>query len=132
MGDGVTRGGVRALVRRVAIDVTPLRVSRDFRLLWIGLLISEAGYHFTLIAIFIQVARLTDDEAAVGLTGLFGLVGLVAGSLTTASFVDAHDRRMLLILAQVGFMAASGLLLAGAIAGDPPLWLIYLAVPLIR
>lgn len=124
-------GRVRAFVGRVAIDVTPLRVSRDFRLLWIGLLVSEAGYHFTLIAIFIQVAQLTDSTAAVGLTGAFGLAGLVLGSLVTASFVDAHDRRVLLILAQLGFMIASGILLLGALAGSPPLWLIYLAVALI-
>lgn len=128
---GPRNGRLGPLVRRVAIDVTPLRVSRDFRLLWIGLLVSETGYHFTLIAIFIQVARITDSAAAVGLTGAFGLVGLVIGSIVTASFVDAHDRRMLLILAQLGFMAASGILLAGALAGSPPLWVIYLAVALI-
>jgi MFS family permease len=124
-------GRVRAVVRRFAVDLTPLRVSRDFRLLFLGLLVSQAGYQFTLIAIFIQVRDLTGSAAAVGLTGLFGLSGLVLGSLVTASFVDAHDRRLLLILAQFGNMVASAILLAGAIVGDPPLWVIYGAVALI-
>ena len=126
-----TSRSVRGLVERFAVDLTPLRVSRDFRLLYLGLLVSQAGYQFTLIAIFIQVRDLTGSAAAVGLTGLFGLVGLVIGSLVTASFVDAHDRRLLLISAQFGNMVASGILLAGAIAGDPPLWVIYGAVALI-
>jgi MFS family permease len=117
--------------RRFAIDLSPLRASRDFRRLWVGLLISETGYHFTLVASFIQVSELTGSAAAVGLTGTFGLAGLVVGSVVGATFLDAVDRRTLLAWAQVGFIGASGILLAGAIAGDPPLGWIYLGVALI-
>jgi len=119
---------LRGAVRRLAVDVTPLRISRDFRRIWIGLLVSEAGYQFTLVATFIQVKRLTGSAAAVGLIGLVGLVGLVAGSLLGGSFIDAFDRRKLLMASQLGFIAASGILLAGALAGKPPVWLIYGAV----
>ena len=41
------RGG---RLRRMAIDLTPLRVSRDYRLLWGGGFISELGYQFARIA----------------------------------------------------------------------------------
>src|SRR5581483_3628342 len=77
---------------------------------------------------FIQVKRLTGSAAAVGVIGLVGLAGLVAGTLVGGSLLDAHDRRTLLIAAQVGFMAASGALLLGALIGRPPVWLIYAAV----
>jgi MFS family permease len=129
-GGGDRRRRLRARVGRVAIDLTPLRVSRDFRRIWLGLLVSEAGYHFTLVATFIQVTELTNSAAAVGLTGLFGFVGLVIGSVVGSTFLDAFDRRKLLVGAQVGFIVASSMLLAGAIAGDPPLALIYAAVTL--
>jgi hypothetical protein len=125
------RRRVRGAVRNVAIDLSPLRVSRDFRRLFFGLAVSELGYQFTLVATFIQVFELTGSPAAVGLIGLVGLVALVVGTLVGGAFVDVVDRRTLLILAQVGFMTASGILLAGAIHGDPPLWVVYAAVALI-
>jgi MFS family permease len=125
------RRRVRDALGRVAIDVSPLRVSRDFRRLWIGLSVSELGYHFTLVATFIQVFELTRSPAAVGLIGLVGLVGIIVGSLVGGTFIDATDRRRTLLGCQVGFMIASGTLFIGALAGDPPIWIVYAAVGLI-
>jgi len=125
------RRGIRGAVRNVAIDLSPLRVSRDFRRLFLGLAVSELGYQFTLVATFIQVFELTGSPAAVGLIGLAGLLALVVGTLVGGAFVDVVDRRTLLIVAQIGFMTASGILLAGAVHGDPPLWVVYAAVALI-
>ena len=119
--------GRRSLVRRIAVDVT-LRASRDFRRLWLGLLASTLGSQFTIVATYFQVYRLTGSTAAVGLIGLVGFVALVAGTLAGGTFLDAFDRRKILITAQVGYLASSGLLFAGAVHGDPPLALIYVAV----
>lgn len=117
--------GARARLRRVAIDARPLRVSRDFRLVWTGLLITSAGSQFTLVAVFVQVKDLTGSEAAVGATGLAYLIGLVAGSFGGAAILDAWDRRRLLMSAQVLLGAGSTTLLLAAIAGDPPVWVVY-------
>ena len=130
MSEPSERRRIRGAVRNVAIDLSPLRVSRDFRRLFLGLAVSELGYQFTLVATFIQVFELTGSPAAVGLIGLVGLVALVVGTLVGGAFVDVVDRRTLLIVAQVGFMTASGILLVGAIHGDPPLWVVYAAVAL--
>lgn len=121
----------RSLVRRILADLSPLRASRDFRLIWSGLLVSELGYQFTLVATYVQVTRLTGSAAAVGAIGFFGFVALVAGSLLGASFLDAFDRRRVLLLSQLGYMTGSALLLAGALQGRPPVGLVYLAVALI-
>ena len=115
-------------LRRLAIDVRPLRASRDFRLIWLGLLVTATGSQFTLVAVFVQVTDLTGSEAAVGATGLAYVVGLVAGALGGGAILDALDRRRLLLTAQLGLATGSGILLAGAIAGDPPLWTIYLGL----
>jgi MFS family permease len=122
---------VRRALGRVAVDLTPLRVSRDYRRLWAGLLVSELGYQFTIVANFIQVFRLTRSAAAVGLTGLVGFAGLVVGVVAAGAFVDAFDRRKTLIAAQIGFMVASAILFAGALAGRPPVWTIYVAIAMI-
>jgi MFS family permease len=122
------RARFRRTVRRLAVDVTPLRTSRDFRILWFGLLASTIGSQFTIVATFIQVWRLTGSAAAVGLIGLVGFVALLGGTLVGGTFLDAFDRRRVLITAQFGFLASSGALFAGTLAGDPPVGLIYAAV----
>ena len=71
----------RGRLSRIALDITPLRRSRDFRLLWTGLFISELGYQFSLIAMFVQVYALTKSSAAVGAVGLVQLVPMVVVSL---------------------------------------------------
>jgi MFS family permease len=113
------------------VDVQPLRVSRDFRLIWSGMLVSELGYQFTLVATFFQVKELTGSTAAVGLIGLVGLVALVGGTLAGSSIVDRYDRRILLILSQIGYMLGSGILFVGALHGRPPLWLVYGGIAMI-
>jgi MFS family permease len=116
---------VRSAARVVAIDLTPLRVSRDYRLLWTGQFVSELGYQFARVAIYVQVWDLTKSTAAVGLTGLTGLLALFAGSLVGSSFIDARDRRSILMWSQVFMALGAAILLGGALAGRPPLALVY-------
>ena len=125
-GGGPTRRGLGTRIRRLAVDLTPLRESRDFRLLWIGELVSETGSNITLVALYIQVYRLTGSALAVGLIGLVQLVPLVAVTVLGSPLVDRIDRRRLLLGAQTGQAAASALLLAGALAGRPSLAVVYL------
>jgi len=118
---------VSGRLRRIAIDVTPLRVSHDFRLLWTGSLISAFGSQFVRVGLYVQVYALTGSPAQVGLLGVSALVGNIAGTFIGGSFIDAHDRRRVLIWAQVGHMAVSGWLVAGAIGGHPQLVLLHIA-----
>jgi len=112
-------------MRGVAIDITPLRQSRDFRLLWSGELLSQIGSQITLVALFIQVYTLTGSSIAVGLIGLVQLVPMLFVSIGFGPQIDRRDRRRLLLFAQSGLMVASGLLLLGAQLGRPPLVLVY-------
>lgn len=114
-----------ARLRRIALDLTPLRISRDFRLLLAGTLTSELGYQFARIAIYVQVTELTNSAAAVGMVGLISLSALFVGTLLGGSFIDVHDRRTTLAWAQVAHTIAAAILLGGAIAGRPPIGLIY-------
>jgi MFS family permease len=120
--------GGRERLRRVAIDTTPLRVSRPYRHLWFGLIATTTGNQFTIVAVFIQVTRLTGSEIAVGASGLVWLIGLVIGTLAFGPVIDVWDRRRLLVLAQVGLGTSTALLLAGSMIGEPPLALVYVAL----
>jgi len=126
-------GRRRALTRRVrgfAIDVSPLRASRDFRLLWTGELVSQIGSQFTVVALLVQVYDLTHSSAAVGLIGAVQLVPMVLVSMGFGPQIDRRDRRRLLIGAEFGLMAASTVLFVGALHGHPPLALVYGAAAL--
>jgi MFS family permease len=118
---------VQGRLRRIAIDITPLRVSRDFRLLWTGSFISAMGSQFARVGLYVQVFALTGSPAQVGLLGVSGLVGSFAGVFIGGSFIDAHDRRSVLVWTQVGHIAVSGVLVAGALGGHPPLGLLHAA-----
>ena len=63
------------------VDPTPLRLDRDFRLLWIGQGISTVGRTFTLVAIPYQVYVLTGDFLAVGALSIVQLVATLIFAL---------------------------------------------------
>jgi MFS family permease len=116
----------------VLVDLTPLRTSRDFRLLWFGELISQTGSQMALVGVYVQVAVLTDNSAAaLGMVGLVQLIPLVVGSMLGGPIIDRHDRRRLLLIGEIGGAASSAVLLAGAVAGRPPLALVYAGAALV-
>jgi predicted MFS family arabinose efflux permease len=93
--------------RRLLIDLSPLRRSRDFRHLVWGELVSVLGNQLTTVAVPYQVYQLTHSSLAVGLVSTTQLFPLIAGSLLGGSVADAMDRRRLLMVAQVLMAACS-------------------------
>ena len=72
MSDRRARGRRRsagALLRRIALDFSPLRVSRDFRLLRLGQVVSGIGSQIALVALPTQIFLLSHSAALVGLLG---------------------------------------------------------------
>jgi MFS family permease len=127
---GTPRRSLLARARRLAVDITPLRISRDFRILWSGELVSQLGSQIALVALFVQVYELTGSSAAVGLVGLVQLVPMILASVFIGPVIDRSDRRKLLAIAQFGLMVASLLLFWSTRFTDPPLPLIYVAAAL--
>ncbi len=115
---------------RLIVDITPLRESRQFRLMAFGQLVSATGTQMTTVAAPFQVFELTGSSFAVGLLGLAQLLPLIFGSIIGGALADAHDRRRLLLVAQ-GLLGLTSLGLAlNALSPNPQLWLIYLLTAL--
>jgi Transmembrane secretion effector len=110
--------------RRLFIDLTPLRRSRDFRRLVSGELVSVLGTQLTTVAVPYQVYQLTRSSLDVGLVSMTQLAPLIAGSLLAGSVVDAMDRRRVLMLAQVLMAACSAGLAVNADLGTS-LWPLF-------
>jgi MFS family permease len=118
------------VIRGLAVDLTPLRESRDFRVLWLGELVSMIGRQITVVALPFQVFVLTRSPFAVGLIGLAQLVPLIVASIAGGAVADRVDRRTLILVTETGMAASTAMLLLGAVAGHPPLWYLYAATGL--
>ena len=83
------------------MDLTPLKVSRDYRALIGGQLVSTLGTQLTAVAVPFQVYEMTRSSLDVGLVSLAQLVPLIIGSLWGGVLVDAMDRRKLLVIEEL-------------------------------
>ena len=111
--------------RRVFVDISPLRRSREFRLLYSGQLVSFIGSQLTVVAVPLQVFRITHSSLAVGLVSLAQLGPLLVGSLIGGTVVDATDRRRLLLIMELLLAATSAGLALNATPRHPALWPLY-------
>src|SRR6266576_2927528 len=110
---------------RLLVDTTPLRVSRDFRRLWIGQAVSFIGSTITTAALPFQVFHQTGSSLAVGLLGVVQLGPLLLFSVVGGAFADSIDKRRLLLIVTVTAMACSTVLAINASLDHPQLWLLY-------
>jgi len=113
------------LFRRLRVDTTPLRTSRDYRLLFIGGSVTRVGSMVTYVAIPFQVKELTGSFVLVGALGLVELLPLVVFGLYGGALADAVDRRRMVLLTEVALMAMSAFLLVNALLPQPQLWPLY-------
>jgi Transmembrane secretion effector len=110
---------------RLLSDITPLRESRQYRVLYVGELFAFVGSQLTVVAVPLQVYLLTRSSLAVGLVGLAQLGPLLACSLVGGALVDAVDRRALLIWVQLVRGALSAGLVVNALQPRASLWPLY-------
>jgi MFS family permease len=112
--------------RAFALDLSPLRSSRDFRRLVVGQGVSALGSFATMVALPYQVFHLTHSSFAVGMLGVVELVPLLGAALLGGAFADAHDRRTLLLLSEVALCLVSMALVVNALMPEASLALIYI------
>ncbi len=119
-------GVLGGMVRRLRVDTTPLRASRDFRLLfWAGTVFNLGGM-VSYVAVPFQLYHLTHSNLAVGAMGAAELLPLLLFGLYGGALADHADRRTVLVgtgVAQAVFTAG---LMANALLPHPHLTLIYL------
>ena len=96
-----------ARLRGLAVDITPLRVSPEFRRVWLAQGVSFLGTQLTTVAVGIQVYDLTRSSAAVGLVGLAALVPLLGLGLVGGALADSRDRRRLALVTSSGLAVVS-------------------------
>ena len=111
---------------KILVDTTPLRESRDFRLLFIGQLISMLGSQLTVVAIPYQVFEMTHSSLQVGAISLAQLFPFIAGALLAGPLGDSLDRRRIMLWSAVGLSLTSAALAVNASTSHPSLLALYL------
>lgn len=115
----------RGWLHLATIDITPLRRHRDFRLLFIGRLVSFFGSMISSVAVPYQVYQLTHNVVLVGSLGLVELAALFVFAMLGGALADASDRRTMVLLSEVALMACSLVLAGNALLLHPLIWLIF-------
>jgi MFS family permease len=112
----------------ILLDLAPLRASPAYRRLYTGFTLAGVGSQLTVVAIGLQVYELTGSSFSVGLVGLFALVPIIIMGLYGGALIDAHDRRIVALVAS-GVMWASGILtMTQALLGNTNPLVLYLLV----
>jgi MFS family permease len=107
------------------LDISPLRNNREYRLLYIGQLVSLFGSMLTYVAVPVQVYNLTQSSFVVGLLGTVQLVPLLVFALLGGAFADSMDRRRLLVLSEILLALGSAALMVNALVGHSSVTLIF-------
>jgi MFS family permease len=111
---------------RLRVDVTPLRESRDFRLLfWAGTVFYLGGM-VSYVALPYQLYQLTRSNFAVGALGIVELIPLVVFGLYGGALADHVDRRLMLVVTGAAQVLLTAVLMANAFLDAPRIWAIYL------
>jgi MFS transporter, ENTS family, enterobactin (siderophore) exporter len=112
-------------IGQIAIDIAPLRESRDYRRLFTGRFVATAGNAVATTAADWQVYGLTHNSLAVGLLTLADGAGMLAGLLTGGMLADRHDRRTLLMVVRLPQAFLTVLLMINSLLAHPALWPLY-------
>ena len=108
------------------IQIPPAIRYRNFRLLWIGMMISIAGTQMQTWALFWHIRTLTDQPIALGGVGLARILPIILFSLVGGAVADALNRRKLLLITQVLLTLVAACLAWLTFRGELALWHIYL------
>lgn len=105
--------------------MTPLRRHRDFRLLFIGRLVSFFGSMITVVAFPYQVYQQTHSLLLVGLLGVLEFVAILVFAMIGGALADAADRRSLVLLSEAALMGCSLILAGNAALANPQIWVLF-------
>ena len=128
--EGVGPGTARKewAMRSLMIDVSPLRASPEFRLVFAARIVSLFGIALTTVGVPWQVYAMTRSSLAVSLAaalvGVTTLVGTLAGGVVS----DRYDRRTVILASRGTAAVVFAVLAVNAAVPAPQLWLLYVCV----
>src|SRR5882672_8037743 len=112
------------------IDITPLRISRDYRLLFFGQLISTFGSAIGFVVLPVQLYQLTGSTLLVGLLSASEFVLILLMAFVGGAYADFIDKRKMLRLTEIGQTLVTAVLVFNATLPRPQVWLLFVCAAL--
>jgi MFS family permease len=110
------------------LDLSPLRVSRDYRLLFFGQLVSFFGSMMTFIVVPWQMFQVTGSSAMVGYIALAEFVPMFTLAFVGGALADYVDKRKLLRITEVGQTSLTAVLVINALLPEPSITVLFVVV----
>jgi MFS family permease len=113
-----------------AIDISPLRDSREYRLLFIAQSVSFFGSMMSFVALPWQLFQLTKSSFAVGLLGVAEFVAIFSMAFIGGALADYIDRRRMVRLTEMALVFGCVLLIVNSLLARPKVWILFVAAAL--
>jgi MFS family permease len=112
------------------LDLSPLKVSRDYRLLFFGQLVSFFGSMMTFIVVPWQMYQLTGSSAMVGAIYFVEFVPMVCLAFVGGALADYIDKRKMLRATEIGQTFLTAVLLVNSLLPRPLVSVLFVTVAL--
>jgi MFS family permease len=120
----------RGVLSALTLDLTPLKSSREYRLLFTGQFVSGFGSAISYVVLPWQMYQLTKSSFAVGMLGVVEFVPMFLMAFVGGALADYIDRRRLILLSEVGLALCCAVLVANSLLARPRVWVLFLIAAL--
>ena len=113
------------LADEVRKTFSSMHVSRNFRLFFVGQLISVSGTWVNATALAVLVLHLTDSGVALGIMSALLFLPVLLFGVLGGSLADRFDKRRILVWANAGYGALAAVQFALVATGVVEIWMVY-------
>lgn len=113
-------------LRALAVDLTPLKVSRDYRLLFASQSISFFGAMMSFVVLPWQMFQLTHSSLVVGMLGVVEFVPTITMAFVGGALADYVDRRRMVLTTEFLMAVSSAGLVVNSLLLHPQAWMLFL------
>ena len=109
----------------VTLDLSPLKSSREYRLLYFGQFVSAFGSAISYVVLPWQMYQLTHSSFYVGLLGAAEFVPMFVLAFVGGTLADAFDRRRLVLTMELAMTVCCAVLVANALRPQPSVAVLF-------
>lgn len=109
-----------------SLDISLLKISRDYRLLFISHTISFFGSMMSYVVLPWQMYQLTKSSLAVGMLGVTEFVPVIVMAFIGGALADYFDRRRMVLISEALMALGSAALIVNSLLPHPQTWLLFI------
>jgi MFS family permease len=110
------------IMSALALDISPLKISREYRLLFISQTISLFG---SMMSFPWQMYQITKSSLAVGMLGAAEFVPIITMAFIGGALADYVDRRRMVLLTEMLMALGSAALIVNSLLPHSKAWLLF-------